>query len=107
LEDEQEAWQVVNEALSVYKELLINLDEESKESLVSLMKFTALEIVDQYWTEHLDHLQNLIEGIHLRQYQQEDPIRLYEFDGFKLFETTFYHIQREISVNLASTFQDL
>ncbi|MEH6938333.1 accessory Sec system translocase SecA2 [Bacillus sp. JJ664] len=107
LEDDQDAWQVVNEALSVYKDLLNSLDEELKESVVSLMKYTALEIVDQYWTEHLDHLQNLIEGIHLRQYQQEDPIRLYEFDGFKLFETTFYHIQREISANLASTFQDL
>jgi preprotein translocase subunit SecA len=49
----------------------------------------------------------LIEGIHLRQYQQEDPIRLYEFDGFTLFEHTYNSIQQEISASLASTFQEL
>lgn len=107
LENGQYVWEVVNEALSVYKELLNGLDDEKKDELISLMKYTALSIVDQYWTEHLDHLQHLIEGIHLRQYQQEDPIRLYEFDGYALFETTYYHIQREITANLASLFQDL
>lgn len=107
LDDGQDAWRVVKEALTVYKELLLGLDEEQKEELVSTFTYTSLSVVDQYWTEHIEHLQRLIEGIHLRQYQQEDPIRLYEFDGFKLFEHTYYMIQREITVNLASYFQHL
>jgi len=105
--DEQDVWRAVNEALSVYKELLLATDEEKKAELIAIMKLTSLGVVDLYWTEHIEHLQHLIEGIHLRQYQQEDPIRLYEFDGFTLFEHTFYTIQREITSNLAAIFQEI
>ncbi|WP_088070534.1 accessory Sec system translocase SecA2 [Gottfriedia luciferensis] len=106
-DNEEEIWNTVKEALSVYKGLLNNLEDEKKTELISIMKYSALSTVDLYWTEHLEHLQQLIEGIHLRQYQQEDPIRLYEFDGFKLFEHTYQSIQQDIAASLASTFQEL
>ncbi|WP_432707026.1 hypothetical protein [Gottfriedia acidiceleris] len=41
---------------------------EKKGKLISILKSTALSTIDLYWTEHLEHLQQLIEGIHLRQY---------------------------------------
>ncbi|XRG78463.1 accessory Sec system translocase SecA2 [Rossellomorea sp. GAMAL-10_SWC] len=104
---EQEIWHNVKEAFSVYKDVLNGMEEEKKVKLISVLKSTALSTIDLYWTEHLEHLQQLIEGIHLRQYQQEDPIRLYEFDGFTLFEHTYNSIQQEISASLASTFQEL
>ncbi len=104
---EQEIWHNVKEAFSVYKDVLNVMEEEKKVKLISILKSTALSTIDLYWTEHLEHLQQLIEGIHLRQYQQEDPIRLYEFDGFTLFEHTYNSIQQEISASLASTFQEL
>lgn len=104
---EQEIWNNVKEAFSVYKNVLNGMEEEKKVKLISVLKSTALSTIDLYWTEHLEHLQQLIEGIHLRQYQQEDPIRLYEFDGFTLFEHTYNSIQQEISASLASTFQEL
>ncbi|WP_129689760.1 accessory Sec system translocase SecA2 [Gottfriedia acidiceleris] len=105
--NEQEIWHNVKEAFSVYKDVLRGIEEEKKAKLISSLKSTALSTIDLYWTEHLEHLQQLIEGIHLRQYQQEDPIRLYEFDGFTLFEHTYNSIQQEISASLASTFQEL
>ncbi|MEH7613317.1 accessory Sec system translocase SecA2 [Gottfriedia acidiceleris] len=104
---EQEIWHNVKEAFSVYKDVLNGMVEEKKVKLISVLKSTALSTIDLYWTEHLEHLQQLIEGIHLRQYQQEDPIRLYEFDGFTLFKHTYNSIQQEISASLASTFQEL
>lgn len=104
---EQEIWHNVKEAFSVYKDVLNGMEEEKKVKLISILKSTALSTIDLYWTEHLEHLQQLIEGIHLRQYQQEDPLRLYEFDGFTLFEHTYNSIQQEISASLASTFQEL
>ncbi|MGG2025513.1 accessory Sec system translocase SecA2 [Gottfriedia sp. S16(2024)] len=104
---EQEIWHNVKEAFSVYKDVLSGIEEEKKVKLISILKSTALSTIDLYWTEHLEHLQQLIEGIHLRQYQQEDPIRLYEFEGFTLFKHTYNSIQQEISTNLASTFQEL
>lgn len=105
--NEQEIWHNVKEAFSVYKDVLRGIEEEKKAKLISILKSTALSTIDLYWTEHLEHLQQLIEGIHLRQYQQEDPIRLYEFDGFTLFEHTYNSIQQKISASLASTFQEL
>ncbi|MFF2877259.1 accessory Sec system translocase SecA2 [Gottfriedia sp. NPDC057991] len=104
---EQEIWHNVKEAYSVYKDVLSGMEEEKKVKLISILKSTALSTIDLYWTEHLEHLQQLIEGIHLRQYQQEDPVRLYEFEGFTLFEHTYNSIQQEISASLASTFQEL
>lgn len=104
---EQEIWHNVKEAFSVYKDVLSGIEEEKKVKLISILKSTAVSTIDLYWTEHLEHLQQLIEGIHLRQYQQEDPIRLYEFEGFTLFEHTYNSIQQEISASLASTFQEL
>lgn len=104
---EQEIWHNVKEAFSVYKDVLSGIEEEKKLKLISILKSTAVSTIDLYWTEHLEHLQQLIEGIHLRQYQQEDPIRLYEFEGFTLFEHTYISIQQEISASLASTFQEL
>ncbi|MEH7351501.1 accessory Sec system translocase SecA2 [Gottfriedia acidiceleris] len=104
---EQEIWHNVKEAFSVYKDVLSGIEEEKKVRLISILKSTAVSTIDLYWTEHLEHLQQLIEGIHLRQYQQEDPIRLYEFEGFTLFEHTYISIQQEISASLASTFQEL
>ncbi|QKE74302.1 hypothetical protein HPK19_16560 [Arthrobacter citreus] len=103
-------WEVldnVNKALFEYKTVLRSMDDKKKAELISILKNSALSTIDLYWSEHLEHLQHLIEGINLRQYQQEDPIRLYELDGFTLFEHTFSIIQQELSASLASTFQEL
>ncbi|PGS52637.1 accessory Sec system translocase SecA2 [Bacillus sp. AFS041924] len=106
-QNEQEIWGHVKEALSVYKSVLRGMEVEKIAELISILRCISLSTIDLYWSEHLEHLQQLIEGIHLRQYQQEDPIRLYEFDGFTLFEHTYNSIQQEISASLASTFQEL
>ncbi|PEJ58425.1 accessory Sec system translocase SecA2 [Bacillus sp. AFS002410] len=103
-------WEVldnVNEALIEYKTVLRGMADEEKVEITNNLKNSALSTIDLYWSEHLEHLQHLIEGINLRQYQQEDPIRLYELDGFTLFEHTFSIIQQELSASLASTFQEL
>ena len=44
-----------------------------------------LNIIDKYWTEHINTMSHLREGIHLRSYGQEDPLRAYTVEGFDLF----------------------
>jgi len=105
MEDREDIVEVVFEAMKVYFELLRGLNEEQLEQLLDSIQVIAVSIIDTNWTEHLDRLHQLNEGIHLRQYQQEDPIRLYEFEGFRLFEQTFGQIQREILSNVSDFFQ--
>ncbi|MBP0725142.1 accessory Sec system translocase SecA2 [Bacillus sp. RG28] len=105
MEDREDIVEVVFEAMKVYFELLRGLNEEQLEQLLDSIQVIAVSIIDNHWTEHLDRLHQLNEGIHLRQYQQEDPIRLYEFEGFRLFEQTFGQIQREILSNVSDFFQ--
>ena len=46
-------------------------------------------------------MQHLKEGIGLRQYQQEDPARLYQKEGFEIFLHTFSHFEKEVALYLA------
>lgn len=57
--------------------------------------------VDQLWVRHLEMMNRLKEGIGIRQYQQEDPIRLYQKDGLDIFQHTFNQIQKEMVILMA------
>ncbi|MGL4521144.1 MAG: preprotein translocase subunit SecA, partial [Bacilli bacterium] len=70
-------------ALEVYdaKEQLI-----PEEHFREFEKVVVLRNVDSKWTEHIDAMDHLREGIHLRAYGQIDPLREYQFEGFAMFE---------------------
>lgn len=50
------------------------------------LKVVVLKTVDKYWTEHIDTMSGLRQGVRLQAYGQENPIILYQEEGFKLFE---------------------
>lgn len=65
------------------------LDEkfsELKSNISDLYKYTTLQIMDELWTEHLDLMTDLREGIGLRGYAQRDPLVEYKNEAFDLFE---------------------
>lgn len=65
------------------------LDEkfsELKSNITDLYKYTTLQIMDELWTEHLDLMTDLREGIGLRGYAQRDPLVEYKNEAFDLFE---------------------
>ena len=49
-------------------------------------KVITLQVLDNYWTEHINTMSHLREGIHLRGYAQEDPLRAYTMEGFDMFD---------------------
>lgn len=51
-----------------------------------LSKVLILQSIDRYWMEHLDNMQDLREGISLRNLAQRDPLVEYKNEGFKLFD---------------------
>ncbi|AEH46336.1 accessory Sec system translocase SecA2 [Parageobacillus thermoglucosidasius] len=62
---------------------------------------SLLSIVDYYWLNHLDAMERLKEGIGLRFYSQEDPIRQYQREGFELFVYMYHQIEADICRRLA------
>ena len=52
-----------------------------------LAKVLILQSIDRYWMEHLDNMQDLREGISLRNLAQRDPLVEYKNEGFKLFDS--------------------
>jgi preprotein translocase subunit SecA len=65
-------------------------------------------IIDNNWTNHIDNMTKLREGIHLRAYAQTDPLQHYSQEGYDMFEqvkstiateTVTYCINAEVRTN--------
>lgn len=63
-------------------------------------KAISLQVVDNYWMEHINTMSHLREGIHLRGYAQEDPLRAYTMEGFDLFDEMLQKIDKDIATFL-------
>ena len=64
-------------------------------------KVITLQVLDNYWMEHINTMSHLREGIHLRGYAQEDPLRAYTMEGFDLFDSMLQKIDKDVSIMLA------
>jgi len=73
------------------------------ERLELSLKKSILAVVDHHWLKHLDLMEKLKEGIGLRYYSQEDPIRQYEREGLELFTIMYYQIEQDACRQLAWT----
>ena len=63
-------------------------------------KAITLQVIDNYWMEHINTMSHLREGIHLRGYAQEDPLRAYTMEGFDLFDEMVQKIDKDVSIFL-------
>ena len=50
--------------------------------------------------EQINTMSHLREGIHLRGYAQEDPLRAYTMEGFDLFDSMLQKIDKDVSIFL-------
>jgi preprotein translocase subunit SecA len=91
----------VQHSLEQYIHYLETMD--GAERVLSEIKSSLLSIVDYHWLNHLDAMERLKEGIGLRHYSQEDPIRQYQREGFELFLYTYRQIKADVCRRLAQT----
>ena len=59
-----------------------------------------LQVVDQRWREHLEAMDYLREGVHLRAFAQKDPLVEYRGEGHILFEQLGDTIRQEVVFTL-------
>ena len=60
-------------------------------------KSISLRIVDKFWMDQLDAMEDLKEGVGLRGYAQSNPLQVYALEGFQLFDNMMESISAEIS----------
>ncbi|MEK3935435.1 preprotein translocase subunit SecA [Sporosarcina sp. FSL W7-1349] len=60
--------------------------EMSEERMREFEKVVLLRAIDTKWMDHIDAMEQLRGGIHLRAYGQTDPLREYQSEGFAMFE---------------------
>ena len=70
--------------------------DESKQ-LNDTLSQIILSYIDNHWIRHLESMTRLKEGIGLRSYQQEDPMRIYAREGLELFTEMFYSLEKNIA----------
>ncbi len=95
-----------NKVINEYENKIKELPEEIRNDFE---KAISLQVIDNYWMEHINTMDHLREGVSLRGYANEDPLQAYVREGFELFDnmldrinkdTTLYLLKAEIRQNL-------
>ncbi len=61
-----------------------------------LERVIMLRVVDEYWTEHIDAMEELRDGVRLRAYGQINPVDEYKREGYDMFEAMINGIKEEV-----------
>ncbi len=70
---------------------------DNDEMFLEFEKVVVLRVVDQQWTDHIDEMDQLRQGIGLRSYGQSDPLVEYQAEGLRLFEQMVIDIEYEVT----------
>ena len=84
--------EVNDSALALYNAKQENLGDELMHELERVMMH---RVVDEYWMDHIDAMEELKKGIQLRAYAQTNPVDAYKKEGFEMFEGMIEAIQQE------------
>ncbi|MDQ3858399.1 MAG: preprotein translocase subunit SecA, partial [Actinomycetota bacterium] len=71
-------------------------EELGPELMREVERYLVLQVVDARWREHLDAMEYLREGIHLRAMAQKDPLSEYRAEGHALFQELAQTIREEV-----------
>ena len=80
-----------------YEDKLKDIPQEIKNEFE---KVITLQVLDRYWMEHINTMSHLREGIHLRGYAQEDPLRAYTMEGYDMFDSMMQKVDKDVSTFL-------
>ena len=69
------------------------------------LRLYLIQVVDTYWLSHMESMERLKEGIGMRSYAQEDPMRQFEREALILFRYMIYQIERDIAIEVGKLVQ--
>jgi preprotein translocase subunit SecA len=68
------------------------------ETMREFEKVVVLRAVDSKWMDHIDAMDQLRQGIHLRAYGGNDPLREYQFEGHNMFQEMIARVEEEVTL---------
>ena len=71
--------------------------EMTPERMREFEKVILLRSIDTKWIDHIDAMDQLRQGIHLRAYGQNDPLREYQQEGFHMFEEMMASVRDDVA----------
>ncbi|MDD6847539.1 MAG: preprotein translocase subunit SecA [Oscillospiraceae bacterium] len=92
LEQDEIKNMLIEDAMAVYEENEKLLPEEV---IREVERVYMLQCVDTYWMDHIDNMEQLKAGIHLRSYGQHDPVVEYRLEGFDMFDHMIASIRED------------
>lgn len=97
LDQQQQASDKETFLSTLAKDLYKNREKKvGTNTIREIEKFVMLSVYDNLWTDHLDAIENLRQGIGLRGYGQRDPLVEYKNEAFRMFEQLIAAIDDEI-----------
>ena len=78
-------WAKIEAAYQSQKDIL-------EEQMNEFERMILLRSIDSHWTDHIDTMDQLRQGIHLRSYAQQNPLRDYQNEGHELFDIMMQNI---------------
>lgn len=85
----------------IWQKVKMRYDEKEQqiapEQMREFERVIVLRAVDMKWMDHIDAMEQLRQGIHLRAYGQVDPLREYQMEGYAMFEAMIASIEEEVA----------
>ncbi len=83
-------------SLNVVTDLKKAYETEGKQLIADFEKNITLAIVDEAWKKHLRKMDELKQSVQLAVHEQKDPLLIYKFEAFNLFNNMLNGINREV-----------
>ena len=83
-------------ALQIVVDMEDAIAKEGRPIKLELEKSTTLAMIDGQWKEHLREMDDLRQSVQSAVYEQKDPLLIYKFESFGLFEQMIDKVNREI-----------
>src|SRR6059058_957540 len=96
LDQEAIVSEFVDDALDAYREREKEIEGLQEGLMRDLERFMVLQVVDMRWREHLENMDYMREGIHLRGMAQKDPLVEYRNEGAIMFQDLNRAIREEV-----------
>ena len=100
LDQSQIEEEFLDDALDVYSEQEAKVEAIQEGLMRDLERFIVLQVVDTRWREHLENMDYMREGIHLRGMAQKDPLVEYRNEGHLMFQELSRVIREEVILHL-------
>ena len=94
LEVEELTRRITDTAWNAYESKI----EDFRQEILPVEKTLVLRSIDRAWINHIDTMDKLRTGIHLRSYASDNPLQAYVQEGYSMFEDMMNTIEKEVVI---------